>query len=154
MKDFSRNFIQNDRDTIKLIEELGDWFLEYSTRVTSTIRYIVFAVFASAWLFLINEGLRGNGTWILFALLILSFIYVTIDIVRYLFIAAQVRMYNKDLNKLRDSFEFELVEKEKTVIRKHLEIFHEKSWKCLMFQIIMVVIMIILMAVYFFSFLK
>ena len=153
MKDFSRNFIQNDRDTIKLIEELGDWFLEYSTRVTSTIRYIVFAVFASAWLFLINEGFRGNNTWILFALLILSFIYVTIDIVRYLFITAQVRMYNKNLNKLRDSFEFELVEKEKTVIRKRLDIFHEKSWTCLMFQFIMVVIMIILMIVYFFSFL-
>lgn len=141
-----------DQETIKMqieetetiYNELLDWFSDFSTRVTVTVRYVVCGIFAMAWIYILKENYSGFP--FLLISLLLAFTYMLLDIVRFYLIARKARTLYKQLYEISD---FESIVEEKDHIRIQLQRMHNKSWKCLNFQLIIFCLMIVLMGTFF-----
>lgn len=132
--------------TKSVYTELCDWFSDFSTRVTVTVRYVVCGIFATAWLFLLKSGYSGFP--ILVISLLLAFVYMLLDIVRYYLIAKKIRNLYKRMDEVIETIDWDLLIEERNNVKSQFRRMHDKSWKCLNFQLIMFCFMVAIMGVF------
>ena len=132
-----------------------DWYSTFSSRFISIVFGVMIAVFAYCWYNLLEQKNVSSNQILLWIALVISFVYIGNEIIRFFIIAQSMRNINKKMqtmvnkyNKCKGKSSFEDI---RTYINQIYDIrqeFHDITWYCVEFQLILFMMTIIDMGIY------
>ncbi len=138
-----------------IIEAVMDWYSTFSSRFISIVFGVMIAVFAYCWYNLLEQKNVSSNQILLWIALVISFVYIGNEIIRLFIIAQSMRNINKKIqtkvnkyNKCKEKSSFEEI---RTYINQIYDIrqeFHDITWYCVEFQLILFMLTIIDMGIY------
>lgn len=136
-------------------EGIMDWYGEFSTKFLSIMLGTMIAVFAYNWYNLLDKDKIVYNQILLWIALILSFVYIANEIIRFYIISQSMRNLNKllhvkinDYNNSNLRSSFEETESYLNQIYNIRMYFHDITWYCVNFQLLLFVMTIVDMGVF------